>query len=277
MEKYLGSLGCAMGKPHQELASWDLWRGFFGEFLATFMFLFISISTVMHTTQDGVALNVGRQLTISWAFGMAITVLIYVFGTVSGANINPAVSLMLALTKKISPVRCVVYIIAQCLGAICGSALVKSFNEDLFAARGAACNGVADGYSNGAALAVEIFSTGILMLAVQAATDPKQDARAFPQHPGQGAYFNNGLAPLTIGLAVFLAHLIAIPVTNCSINPARSLGTAVVGHGLSVAGQADVDCFDDLWIWWVGPMLSAVIFSVIYQVLIADKTKYRQG
>lgn len=225
-----------------ELRQWSLWRGAIGEFIATFFFLFIAIGTVV----DNQA-NSGPVL-VSMAFGFAIFVMVYVFASVSMANINPAVTLQLVCIKQLTVVKAVVYVIMQCLGAIAGCAMVHSMDEDkFFSAK--AYNSIQPGYSTSAAIGIEIFCTMILQLVVAAATDDRQRDR-----------FSSGLAPFAIGMAVMLAHMVSLSVTNTSINPARSFGMAVVA-----------DYWDDHWVFWFAPCMASVITAVLYELVIRDK------
>jgi MIP family channel proteins len=235
------ALGIDFGSP-SELFSWTLWRGAIGEFIATFFFLFISIGTVVDN-QD-----IGDRLLVSLAFGFAIFVMVYVFASVSMANINPAVTLQLVCIKQLTVVKGIMYVIMQCLGAIAGCAMVHSLDNDkFFSAK--AHNAIAPGYTVSAAIGIEIFCTMILQLVVAAATDDRQRD-----------HFSSGLAPLAIGMAVMLAHMISIPVTNTSINPARSFGMAVVA-----------DEWDDHWVFWFAPLMASVITAVLYELVIRDK------
>jgi len=134
------------------------------------------------TNEDGAngGLSSARHLMIAFTFGLSIFALVYVFATVSMANINPAVTLMLSITQKLSPLRAVLYIVAQVTGAIAGTAVVDSWNDDTSVA--GACNYrmmTAQGhmYSKSAAFSVEVFTTMILLLAVSSATDDRQSTK----------------------------------------------------------------------------------------------------
>lgn len=234
-----------------------------GEFVATCMFLMMTIGTVTNTATDDNGthgLASGRHFMIAFTFGVSIFMLVYVFASVSGGHINPAVSFMLLLTSKITPLRFVVYVIAQCLGAMSGVAIVKSWSAEAFDRVGGACNAVSPGYTKGAAFSIEVFTTMILLFAVSTAVDKKQDS--VNNNPRQGATHVAGLAPLAIGFSVFLAHCISITVTNTSINPARSFGTAAV---------FGAPCWDDHWIFWVGPMFASICVAIVYECIIKDK------
>ncbi|WVZ62987.1 hypothetical protein U9M48_012672 [Paspalum notatum var. saurae] len=244
-----------------ELGSWSLYRAVIAEFIATLLFLYITVATVIgykHQTDanaagaspDAACGGVG-VLGIAWAFGGMIFVLVYCTAGISGGHINPAVTFGLFLARKVSLVRAVLYIVAQCLGAICGVGLVKAFQRAYFVRYGGGANSLADGYSKGTGLGAEIIGTFVLVYTVFSATDPKRNAR--DSHVPV-------LAPLPIGFAVFMVHLATIPITGTGINPARSLGAAVI---------YDKDKpWDDQWIFWVGPLVGAAIAAFYHQYIL---------
>ncbi|ONM21046.1 Aquaporin PIP2-2 [Zea mays] len=216
-----------------ELGSWSLYRAVIAEFIATLLFLYVTVATVIgykHQT-DASASGAGADaacggvgvLGIAWAFGGMIFVLVYCTAGISGGHINPAVTFGLFLARKVSLVRALLYMVAQCLGAVCGVGLVKAFQSAYFDRYGGGANSLASGYSRGA---------------------------------GLGAV----LAPLPIGFAVFMVHLATIPVTGTGINPARSLGAAVVYNKDKP--------WDDHWIFWVGPLLGAAIAAFYHQYIL---------
>ncbi|XP_039775020.1 aquaporin PIP2-4-like isoform X2 [Panicum virgatum] len=211
----------------EELTKWSLYRAVIAEFVATLLFLYITVATVIgykHQTDaaasgpDAACGGVG-VLGIAWAFGGMIFILVYCTAGVSGGHINPAVTLGLFLARKVSLVRALLYMVAQCLGAICGVGLVKGFQSAYFVRYGGGANELSDGYSKGTGLAAEIIGTFVLVYTVFSATDPKRNAR--DSHVPV-------LAPLPIGFAVFMVHLATIPITGTGINPARSFGAAVI-------------------------------------------------
>ena len=174
----------------------------------------------------------------------------------SGGHINPAVTFGLFLARKVSLLRAVFYMVAQCMGAICGVGIVKGIMKHQFNRFGGGANVVAPGYSEGTALGAEIIGTFLLVYTVFAATDPKRRARdshvpvcdSSHMHdslvihaPTRTLHFSERdrcakafvivvqvLAPLPIGFAVFMVHLATIPITGTGINPARSFGPAVI-------------------------------------------------
>ncbi|GMN32060.1 hypothetical protein TIFTF001_003521 [Ficus carica] len=234
-----------------ELTSWSFYRAGIAEFIATFLFLYITILTVMGVKKSPKCNSVGIQ-GIAWAFGGTIFALVYCTAGISGGHINPAVTFGLFLARKLSLTRAVFYIIMQCLGAICGAGVVKGFEKNsIFETLGGGANIVNHGYTKGDALGAEIVGTFILVYTVFSATDAKRNAR--DSHVPI-------LAPLPIGFAVFLVHLATIPITGTSINPARSLGAAVIYNR--------DHAWDDQWIFWVGPFIGAALAAAYHQIVI---------
>ncbi|EPS68613.1 hypothetical protein M569_06155, partial [Genlisea aurea] len=235
----------------EELVKWSLYRAVIAEFIATLLFLYITVLTVIGYKSQfatDVCGGVGI-LGIAWAFGGMIFVLVYCTAGISGGHINPAVTFGLFLARKVSLVRAFLYIVAQCLGAICGCGLVKSFQRAFYVEHGGGANGLSVGYSRGTGLAAEIIGTFVLVYTVFSATDPKRNAR--DSHVPV-------LAPLPIGFAVFMVHLATIPITGTGINPARSFGAAVV------YGRA----WENHWIFWVGPFIGAAIAMIYHQYIL---------
>nr|GMD22623.1 aquaporin PIP2-2-like [Ipomoea batatas] len=236
-----------------ELTKWSFYRAAIAEFIATLLFLYVTVLTVIgysHQTD----LKAGGQdcggvgiLGIAWAFGGMIFILVYCTAGISGGHINPAVTFGLFVGRKVSLVRAVVYMIAQCLGAICGVGLVKAFQKAYFNRYGGGANMLQPGYNKGTGLGAEIIGTFVLVYTVFAATDPKRNAR--DSHVPV-------LAPLPIGFAVFMVHLATIPITGTGINPARSFGAAVIYN--------KDKAWDDQWIFWVGPFIGAFIAALYH-------------
>ncbi|KAL2526404.1 putative aquaporin PIP2-5 [Abeliophyllum distichum] len=241
----------------EELTKWSFYRALIAEFVATLLFLYITVLTVIgYKSQTDTDLNgdvcggVGI-LGIAWAFGGMIFILVYCTAGISGGHINPAVTFGLFLARKVSLIRAVMYMVAQCLGAICGVGLVKAFQKSYYKKYGGGANELNEGYSTGVGLAAEIIGTFVLVYTVFSATDPKRNAR--DSHVPV-------LAPLPIGFAVFMVHLATIPITGTGINPARSLGAAVIYN--------QNKAWDDHWIFWVGPFIGAAIAAFYYQFIL---------
>ncbi|KAJ1395949.1 Major intrinsic protein [Sesbania bispinosa] len=211
-----------------ELGKWSFYRALIAEFVATLLFLYITVLTVIgyKSQTDPTSPGYGGDacsgvgiLGIAWAFGGMIFILVYCTAGISGGHINPAVTFGLFLARKVSLIRAIMYMVAQCLGAICGVGLVKAFQSSYYNRYKGGANMLADGYNKGTGLGAEIIGTFVLVYTVFSATDPKRNAR--DSHVPV-------LAPLPIGFAVFMVHLATIPITGTGINPARSLGAAVI-------------------------------------------------
>ncbi|KAJ6850287.1 putative aquaporin PIP2-6 [Iris pallida] len=151
-----------------ELRLWSFYRALIAEFIATLLFLYVTVATVIgykHQSADDACGGVGL-LGIAWAFGGMIFVLVYCTAGISGGHINPAVTFGLFLARKVSLARAVLYMVAQCLGAICGVGLVKAFQKHHYNTFGGGANSVAEGYSKGTALGAEIIGTFVLVYTV---------------------------------------------------------------------------------------------------------------
>lgn len=189
---------------------------------------------------------------VSLAFGLTVLTMAHAVGHVSGGHFNPAVSLGLVIGGRFAMKDLPGYVIAQVFGAIAAGGvlyLVASGKAGFDVAAGFASNGYADhspgGYSMTAALVCEVVLTAFFLIVILGSTD----ARA-----------PSGFAPIAIGLCLTLIHLISIPVTNTSVNPARSTGVAVFVGGWAV---------QQLWLFWVAPLVGAVLGGVIYKAVLA--------
>src|SRR3974390_2418178 len=187
-------------------------------------------------------------LGVALAFGLTVLTMAFAIGHISGCHLNPAVSLGLVAGKRFPASELLPYVVAQVLGGIAGSAvlyIIASGKEGFSLAGGFAANGFAadppGGYTMGAALTAEIVLTFFFLMIILGSTD-----RRAPQ----------GFAPIAIGLGLTLIHLIGIPVTNLSVNPARSTGPAVFVGGWAV---------EQLWLFWAAPILGAIFAGVIYR------------
>lgn len=187
-------------------------------------------------------------LGVSFAFGLTVLTMAYAIGHVSGCHLNPAVSLGLWSSGKFSIGELVPYIVVQVAGGIAGAAVlyvIASGQAGFDVADGFASNGYAEhspgGYSLTSALVTEIVMTFMFLIIILGATD-----KLAPQ----------GFAPIAIGLGLTLIHLISIPVTNTSVNPARSTGVAVFQGGWALS---------QLWLFWVAPIIGALLAGVFYR------------
>lgn len=259
MENGEGSTGKAVYKDPtpaplldvNEFKLWSFYRAIIAEFVATFLFIYITLSTIIEQANAKVLCGGVGTLGIAWAIGGMIFVLVYCTAGISGGHINSAITFGLLVARKVSLNRALFYIVAQCLGAICGAATVKGLQGNYYFTGGGGVNLVSNGYTNGTALAAETIGTFVLVYTVFSATDPKRNAR--DSHVPV-------LAPLPIGFAVFVVHLVTIPITGTGINPARSFGPAVVyGHKKS---------WDNQWIFWVGPLIGATAAASYHQYVL---------
>ncbi|KAD3642109.1 hypothetical protein R6Q59_004761 [Mikania micrantha] len=235
----------------EELKLWSFYRALIAEFVATLLFLYVTVATVIGYKKETDPCGGVGILGIAWAFGGMIFILVYCTAGISGGHINPAVTFGLFLARKVSLVRALGYMVAQSLGAISGVGLVKAFMKTYYNSLGGGANSVAPGYNKGTALGAEIIGTFVLVYTVFSATDPKRSAR--DSHVPV-------LAPLPIGFAVFMVHLATIPITGTGINPARSLGAAVIYNNEKI--------WDDHWIFWVGPFAGALAAAAYHQYIL---------
>ncbi|KAM3822853.1 aquaporin-1 isoform 1-T3 [Vipera latastei] len=239
-----------------ELKRLAFWRAVVAEFLAMSLFIFISIGSALGfrfpVTVNKTVTPIQDNVKVSLAFGISIATMAQIVGHISGAHLNPAVTLGLLLSCQISVLRAVMYIVAQCLGAVVGTAILSGITSNL-KDNLLGLNELATGINPGQALGIEIIATLQLVLCVLATTDKRRTDLS-------------GSAPLAIGLSVALGHLLAIDYTGCSINPARSFGSALVTTN-----------FADHWVFWVGPLLGGASAALIYDFILAPRSsKFRE-
>jgi aquaporin Z len=193
--------------------------------------------------------NIG-YLGISFAFGIAVLAMVYAIGGVSGCHINPAITISMLIVRKISAKDAALYIVFQCIGAVIGAGILYSIATGIpsysLAISGLGQNGYdlasPAGYNLTSALISEIVLTFIFVLVVHGATHERVP---------------KGFAGLAIGLALVLIHLVGIPITGTSVNPARSLGPA-----LFVGGTA----LSQLWLFIVAPIIGGIIAAVVWRL-----------
>ena len=188
---------------------------------------------------------------VSLAFGLTVLTMIYAVGHISGGHFNPAVSVGLAVAGRFSWAELIPYVVAQVVGAIVAALflyLIASGKADFSVANGFAANGFGEhslgGYPMMSALIAEILLTGFFLIVILGATNKRAPA---------------GFAGLAIGLALTLIHLISIPIDSTSVNPARSTGQAIFVGGWAL---------QQLWLFWVAPIVGAALGGVIYKALL---------
>ncbi len=221
------------------------------EFIGTFWLVFGGCgSAVLAAAFPKVGIGL---LGVAFAFGLTVLTMAYAIGHISGCHLNPAVSVGLVVGKRFPASDLPAYVIAQVLGAIAGAGVlyvIASGAPGFDVSAGFASNGFAEhspgGYSMMAALVAEITLTFMFLMIILGATDRRAPA---------------GFAPIPIGLCLTLIHLIGIPVTNLSVNPARSTGPAIFVGGWAL---------QQLWLFWLAPIVGAAIAGIVYPAIAEE-------
>ena len=193
-------------------------------------------------------------LGVSLAFGLTVVTMAFAIGHISGCHLNPAVTVGLTAGGRFPASQVVPYIVSQVVGAVIGAAvlyIIASGGPGFDVAKGFASNGYAEHspghYSLLACLVTEVVMTAVFLFVIMGATHGRAPA---------------GFAPLAIGLTLTIIHLVSIPVTNTSVNPARSLGPAIFVGGWAV---------QQLWLFWVAPLIGGALGGVLYSWLSPDE------
>jgi aquaporin Z len=229
------------------------------EFIGTFWLVFggcgSAVLAAVFTGANQYPLGIGF-VGVSLAFGLTVLTMAYAIGHISGCHLNPAVSFGLWAGKRFPASELLPYIIAQVLGAIAAAGtlfVIASGKEGGLVLTGSnplATNGFGvhspGGYSLVACFLIEVLLTFIFLMVILGATDSRAP---------------KALAPVAIGLCLTLIHLISIPVTNTSVNPARSTGPALF---------AGAELFSQVWLFWVAPILGAVIAGIVYSAVFDE-------
>ena len=232
------------------------------EFFGTFWLVFggcgsaVLAAKFLDAGNPNVNLGIGF-VGVAFAFGLTVLTMAYAIGHISGCHLNPAVSVGLLVGGRFSAKDLVPYVIAQVLGAIAGAgvlAVIAGGREGFdLVASGFAANGFAEHspgkYSLLAAFVAEAVLTFFFLMIILGSTDSRAPA---------------GMAPIAIGLGLTLIHLIGIPVTNLSVNPARSTGPAVYVGGWAIA---------QLWLFWAAPIAGAIVAGLVYPCISAPAEK----
>jgi aquaporin Z len=228
---------------------------FFGTFWLVFGGCGSAVLAAMFLTTDENPVNLGIAFVgVSLAFGLTVLTMAYAIGHISGCHLNPAVTVGLVVGGRHPKSEMIPYMVAQVIGGVAGAAvlyLIASGKPGFSTAGGFASNGFGahspGGYSMVSALVAEIVLTFFFLLIILGATDKRA-----PQ----------GFAPIAIGLGLTLIHLIGIPVTNLSVNPARSTGPALFVGGWAIA---------QLWLFWVAPIIGAAMAGIVYPLISGGK------
>jgi len=194
-------------------------------------------------------------LGIAFAFGLTLLVLVYAIGNISGCHVNPAVTIAMLVARKIKGRDAIAYIISQCLGAIIGAGILFAIAKGLagysLALNGLGQNGYGvhspDGYAMWACFVAELVLTALFLFVILGST--REEAP-------------KGFAGIAIGFSLAFIHIVGIPITGTSVNPARSLGPAVFVGG---------DALPQLWLFWVAPILGGILAAIVWKYVLAPK------
>jgi aquaporin Z len=215
-------------------------KKYFAEMIGTMVLVLMGCGTA-------VSLNCGVDTAsvvgTAMAFGLAVVGMAYAIGGVSGCHINPAITLGVWLSKRMGGKDALMYMLFQVIGAFIGAGILMALAPE----SGLGANAVQSGITTGAALTAEIVFTFVFVLVVLGATDADKGA--------------GNLAGLAIGLTLILVHLVCIHYTGTSVNPARSIGPAVLAGGQALA---------DLWIFIVGPFVGAILAAAAWKTIGCD-------
>jgi aquaporin Z len=231
-------------------------RTYLAELLGTFWLVFCGCGSALiaanfHASPDAGGIGL---VGVSLAFGLSVLTMIYAIGPISGGHMNPAVTIGLTIAGRFESKHVVPYVVAQVIGATAAALVLKAIVSGApgfdAATSGFASNGygaLSPGhYSMQAAFLCEAVMTAFFVFVILGATDKRAPS---------------GFAGLAIGLCLTLIHLVAIPVTGVSVNPARSTGPALI------AGAAAIN---QLWLFWLAPLVGAIVAAVIYPLIVSD-------
>jgi aquaporin Z len=230
---------------------------FVAEFLGTLVLVLMGCGSAVIAGANGTT-GVGL-LGISFAFGLSVVAMAYAIGHISGCHINPAITIGMVVTGRMRAKESVGYILSQILGGIAGAGilyLIASGKPGFDIANGLGQNGYdfasPQKYSMISGLIAEVVFTAIFLLVIFGSTSTKN--------------IHGGFAGLAIGLSLVLIHIVGIPVTGVSVNPARSIGPALFAGGAAM-GQ--------LWLFIIAPILGSIIAALIWRYLIGEKEEQR--
>ncbi|MDR2920892.1 MAG: MIP family channel protein [Tannerella sp.] len=227
-------------------------KKYLAEMIGTMVLVLMGCGSAIFNNGVGTTAQV---LTVAFGFGLSVVAMAYTIGGTSGCHINPAITLGALISGRISGKDAGMYIIFQVIGAIIGSTilyLLVQSADNFTSATLTGSNGIQPGHTVVSALIAEIIFTCVFVFVVLGTTDSKKGAGNF--------------AGLAIGLSLVLVHIVCIPITGTSVNPARSIGPAIfdVIYGSSVA-------LSQLWIFIVGPFIGAALSAVLWKMIATDK------
>lgn len=234
----------------EDLTSPNLWRSVAAELVGTMFLVFFGCGAALPQQATGGVSGTDilalppSTVQISLTFGLIVGTMVWAIGHISGGHINPAVTLGALVTRRVSIVRGLMYIVAQILGAMVGAGILYGLTP--MSTQGSlGVNALKGEVTDAQGFGVELMITFVLVFTVLASIDSDRNDL-------------NGSAPLTIGLAVVAGHLVAIQYTGCSLNPARSFGPAVV------TGK-----WENHWVFWIGPLVGGFLAAVLYEYLFS--------
>ena len=221
--------------------SGDCFRKYFSEFIGTAVLVFMGCGSAVFLGAD----TSGGHLAVAFAFGLSIVAMAYVIGNISGCHINPAVSLAMLLDKRIEAKEFIGYVVSQTVGAISGAALLFAMSviTGVDQTGGLGSNLAAGAGGVGGALLIEIILTFIFVLTILGVTADSS---------------KSSIAGIVIGLTLVFVHIVGIPLTGTSVNPARSIGPALFAGGAALA---------DLWVFIVAPFIGATLAALVFKLL----------
>lgn len=215
-------------------------KKYIAECIGTFVLVLFGCGTAATVGCD--AVNGGGYILTALAFGLAIVAMAYSIGNVSGCHVNPAVSIAMLINGKMDTKDFIGYVVAQCIGALIGAGVLALY---VGTDSGLGTNGLYDG-NVGLSLLIEIILTFVFVTAVLGATDKAENA---------------SVAGLVIGLSLTFVHILGISYTGTSVNPARSLGPALLVGGSALA---------NVWVFIVAPLIGGALAAVVYRYLTTD-------
>jgi aquaporin Z len=224
-------------------------KKYWAELIGTFILVLIGCGSAV------IAGKAVGFLGIAFAFGLAVLAMVYAIGSISGCHINPAITLAMLVAGRINIKDTVFYIIFQCIGAVIAAgvlwAIASGIPEYSIAVNGLGQNGYGahspGGYSLLACLIAEVVLTAIFLFVIFGSTSKNAPA---------------GLAGIAIGLSLTFIHIVGIPITGTSVNPARSLGPAVFAGGAALS---------ELWLFWVAPIVGGILAALIWRYVFAKE------
>ncbi len=231
-------------------------KKYIAEFIGTLVLVLFGCGTAVVTggLTGGTGAGTLGVVAIALAFGLAIVATAYVIGQVSGCHVNPAVSIAMLVAGKLPVMDFIGYIVAQVLGAIAGAGILRGIvgmSAGLDIANGLGQNGFGDasavGLSMGGALIVEIILTFVFVFAILGVTSSEKFS---------------GVAGIVIGLTLTFVHILGIPLTGTSVNPARSLGPAIFAGGTALS---------QVWVFIVAPLVGGILAALVFKALVAQK------